>query len=135
MKLNVVKTNMGTLVPAFDTDHETFKKMSVGDVMEMEWKKPRNPLFHRKYFALIRCVFQNTERFHNQNVCRLWLQMKAGFVDYVENDGELTAIPKSIAFHSMDELKFEQLYNGVLDVVINELNFPNELIDELAKFY
>jgi len=135
MKLNVVKTNIGTLVPAFDTDHETFKKMSVGDVMEMEWKKPRNPLFHRKFFALIRTVYSNTERFPNQNACRLWLTMKAGFVDYVENDGELTAIPKSIAFHSMDELKFEQLYNAVVDVAINELNFPKQIVDEVANYY
>ena len=61
--------------------------------------------------------------------------MKAGFVDYVEVEGELTAIPKSIAFDSMDELKFEQLYNAVLDVVINELNFPKNIVDELANFY
>ena len=135
MKISLVKTNMGTLIPAFDSDHDKFKKMTVGDIMEMAWKKPRNPGFHRKYFALIRLIYNNTDRFPNQTICRVWLQIKAGHVDFVENEGELTAIPKSISFESMDDAEFEKVFNSVVDVAINDLNFPKQMIDEVAKFY
>jgi len=136
MKIQLVKTNMGTLIPAFDSDNDKFKKMTVGDIMEMSWKKPRNPGFHRKYFALIKLVYENTERFPNQNACRLWLQIKAGHVDFINDPNDsMVAVPKSISFDSMDDAEFESIFNSVVDVAINDLDFPTGMIDELANFY
>lgn len=49
---------------------------------------------------------------------RYWVIVEAGHYDAIQlPDGTLRKHPRSIAFASMDELKFQQLYRAALDVL------------------
>ncbi|STQ59725.1 phage protein [Pseudescherichia vulneris] len=49
---------------------------------------------------------------------RAWVIVEAGHYDAIQlPDGTLRKHPRSIAFASMDELEFQQLYRAALDVL------------------
>ncbi|UKA11734.1 DUF1367 family protein [Photobacterium damselae] len=56
-KIALVKTLGGALVPLTDDDKTVIEKKRVGTVIECDFKTIRNPLFHRKYFALLNLGF------------------------------------------------------------------------------
>ncbi|PSU69826.1 hypothetical protein C9J22_13185 [Photobacterium phosphoreum] len=56
-KIALVKTQGGALVPLTDDDKNFIDKKRVGTVLECDFKTLRNPMFHRKYFALLNLGF------------------------------------------------------------------------------
>ncbi|HIF9483147.1 TPA: DUF1367 family protein [Photobacterium damselae] len=60
-KIALVKTLGGTLVPLTDDDKAIIEKKRVGTVIECDFKTIRNPMFHRKYFALLNLGFDYWE--------------------------------------------------------------------------
>ncbi len=57
-QLSFIKASNDTLIPA-DPDTRDFlhSKVKLGDVLTSEFKKVRNPRFHRKYFSLLNLGF------------------------------------------------------------------------------
>ena len=61
--------------------------------------------------------------------------MKAGFYDSIETDKGTIYIPKSIAFGSMDQIEFEEVFERVLNVITKELGSERQdIMDELNSF-
>lgn len=58
--LSLTKMN-GTLIPTSAADIETVQKFKTGTVIDCEFKRSRNPAFHRKYFALLNLAFDYWE--------------------------------------------------------------------------
>ncbi|PSU19939.1 hypothetical protein CTM97_18550 [Photobacterium phosphoreum] len=56
-KIALVKMQGGALVPLTDDDKHFIDKKRVGTVLECDFKTLRNPMFHRKYFALLNLGF------------------------------------------------------------------------------
>lgn len=137
MKLLVIKQFDHSLKPAFDSDLEKMKKLKVGELYEVEYKKPRNIKFHRKYFALINLTFENQEIYKDITRMRTELTKACGFYDeYLNHKGNVCYEAKSISFAQMDETEFSELYNKFLDIIIEVFNFDRELIEkELESFY
>ena len=53
-----VKSPGGVLIPATPDAHEFIeKKFKLGAVLYADFKKARNPVFHRKFFALLNLGF------------------------------------------------------------------------------
>jgi len=131
MKLHVIKTQTG-LKPAYDSDYEVYSKIPLNEVFEIEYKKPRNLLFHRKYFALIKLAFENQTDYRNLNDLRRDISIVAGYYDEVVNKvtGEVYKMPKSISFAQMDEIEFSELYEKTKDVICKWLGVTNESIEE-----
>lgn len=65
MKIQVVKNLNGTLKPAYDSDYESFKKIPLNEIIEIEYKKQRNIRFHRKLFSLLNLAYSNQNIFDN----------------------------------------------------------------------
>lgn len=138
MKILVVKTLNGSLKPAYDTDLEVFKKMPKGEPFEIEYKKKRNPLFHRKYFGLMNLAFNNQDTYEHLDDVRRYISVMAGFVEEMVNaqTGEIYHVPKSISFDSMDELEFSELYERSKDVISEWIGVSNEEIEvEILQYY
>jgi len=137
MKLFLTKRQDGSFLPSYPSDHDKVKKIKVNDEVEVTIRKARNPMFHRKFFALINMTFENQEKFTDINALRYWLTMKAGFYDKVETpDEKLMFLPKSISFEKMDEHEFSDLYDRILDVISNFLNVSKPEIErEIVNFY
>ena len=138
MKYLVVKTLNGFLKPAYDTDHEGFKKMPVNEVFEIEYKKARNPKFHRKFFALLKLCFENQESYSNIEDLRHDVIIEAGLYTEVANiiTGEIRKKPDSISFSSMDETEFSVLYEKVRNVIVKFLGITNEELEvEIIQYF
>lgn len=133
MKLRFYRNEYFQLTPFTDDDFEIIKKLKVGKVYEVDIKTVRNPEFHGKFFLLIKVGFQNTKsNITDKDWYRYVMTLKAGFVDYINYNGEIIPKAKSIKFDKMDQLEFQELYNAVfnqiiIDIEADEVLFKNEL--------
>jgi hypothetical protein len=123
MKIYLQNTPHG-LVPVTDSDYDEKKKLKIGQIYSAEIKLPRNYDFHKKYFALLECSWryltEKQQEFIKSKECfRSTLQIAAGFskVYYSITRKEWVEESKSIAFDSMTEEEFRDLYDRVKDVL------------------
>jgi hypothetical protein len=133
----LIKELSGKFIPAYDTDLELAKKIKVGDIYRFKYSRPRNIKFHKKFFALIKLVFENQENYTDIDDLRYDLTIEAGFWEEKTNfiTGEVKRIAKSINFGSMDEDEFSKLYTSMLDTVIRVFGWSGEDIEEnIAEF-
>ena len=135
MKLFLKKYNNQTWMPAGDMDYDKSAKIPIGEVVEIDFKKQRNPAFHRKYFALLELVFlHKSEQFDwivNRKQLREQLTLSAGYYEtIIDLNGEVYRKVKSISFEAMDQVEFEQYYSDVLDIIYRRFDFDEEFINK-----
>lgn len=137
MKLILVKQLNNTFKVAYDSDFEKLKYIKAGDKVMCEIRKPRNIGFHNKFFALIELVFQNQEVYKNKDDLRKDLIVEAGFYEQrVDFHGVVHHKPKSISFASMDEDEFQDLYNKVLDVIVQIFAWDkDDILDNIEQYF
>ena len=136
MEIILKKDFNGTFSPVDCLSEETAKKLKIGKEYKFKVTGIRNLKFHKKFFALIKTVFENQEQFVNIEEMRKALIFDAGFREQRQNlKGEIIQYPKSISFSKMDEIEFEELYNKVIDIVILWLGWNRqEFINHLIKY-
>ena len=130
MEVYLTKNANGLLIPTYDSDHESCKKIAFGETVKAEITKPRNIGFHRKFFALLNMAFNNQDEYDTFEDFRAVMIMKAGFFKQIATDRGLVYFPKSISFAKMDELEFGDLYSKMIDVVIKILSITEENIEQ-----
>jgi len=137
MKLTLVKQLNGTFKVAYDSDYDKAKKIKVNEPYEFEYKLPRNYRFHKKFFALLNLVYNNQDVYTNIDDLREDLTIEAGYYRLTENiKGQTIKRAKSISFANMDEAEFSELYNSIVNVVINWLKISKEEISEnIEQFF
>jgi len=136
MKIALVRTLSG-FKPAYDSDFEISKKIKLNEPYEFEFKKPRNYKFLKKFFALVKMVFDNQEQYTNIEHLRKYLIIESGNYD-LRHDllGVEIREAKSISFASMSEDEFSELYNSVVDVIIKYFHFDKqEIADNVEQYY
>jgi hypothetical protein len=123
MRLTLLNTSKG-LMPLYPDDYEEKRKLKIGETYDVEVKLVRNPLFHNKYFALLRCAWNYlnedaSDGFRTFDNFREWVEMAAGSCNkfYVSVTNEYVETHKSINFSSMGEDEFKELYERVKDVL------------------
>jgi hypothetical protein len=108
----------GKLVPADEASRAILSKIKTGDVVQVEVKRPRNIMHHRKFWALANVVYSNQEHYPSVDALVAALKAAVGHCDLVPGKGgNLVAVPKSIAFHKMNQSEFEAFYEKCLDVI------------------
>lgn len=145
-EITLIKTVSGALVPADPQAAEYVQKLKLGASISADFKKQRNPAFHRKYMALLNLAYDAWEppkqEFHGKPVQKNFtrfrkdLVISAGFYDVVANiKGDVRAEAKSISFASMDEHEFADLYDKSVDVVLNQIltNYTREDLDNVIE--
>lgn len=138
MKITLSKSLNNTFKICYDSDYEIAKKIKVNEPYEYEFKNVRNPGHHRKYFALLNLVVNNTEKFKDVNHLRMILAIECGHYEGLINplSGEVTIVPKSISFSSMGQDEFSELYSKSLDYCCKVLGIDkSEIIDEINQFF
>ena len=125
MKLRVVNTPTG-FVPETDDDFEVKRKLKIGKTYEAVFKEVRNPLFNRKFHAMVRVAWEYLpeayqDKFGNIDNFRYMTEIKAGFCDvvYDPTSGRVIYRPKSTAFDKMTEADFSDFYERAQDVIFN----------------
>lgn len=137
MKIQVVKNLNGTLKPAYDSDYESFKKIPLNEIIEIEYKKQRNIRFHRKLFSLLNLAYSNQNIFDNLEDMRYCLMLECNLSEIKVNKltGEMFKIPKSLQFNKMDEIEFNEVYNTLKQYICEWLGVTNEQINEEIEQY
>jgi len=122
----------GTFAPDDQQSLELAAKLKVGQVYRHEVKKPRNYIFHKKYFSLLNLAFENQERYDLFEAFRDAITMQAGHYDsHISLTGTTVYKPKSISFASMEELDFDKLYSKTINVILKHVLGCEE--DELLE--
>lgn len=137
MKIQVVKNLNGTLKPAYDSDYESFKKIPLNEIIEIEYKKQRNIKFHRKLFSLLNLAYSNQNMFDNLEDMRYCLMLECNLSEIKVNrlTGEIFKVPKSLQFAKMDEVEFNEVYNTLKQYICEWLGVTNEQINEEIEQY
>lgn len=126
MKAILQRTEQG-LRGATPEDHEAWCKfrrrlesMNVGDYLRIEATKPRNGPHHRKLFALLTLVSENSETYDTTEKALVAVKLVAGYCDPFINPltGELTQLPHSISYESMEQDAFDTFYKSAIDGIL-----------------
>lgn len=109
----------GALIPDDDSTVDQLQKLKTGEVVLVEYKRPRNIQFHRKFMALVNLVYDNQDKYTNREDLLTELKLQVGhYNNHVTMGGKLIFTPKSISFASMDDDEFSIFYSKVIDVVL-----------------
>jgi len=134
MKL-MLKNTVNGLLPVYPSDLDEKRKLTIGEIYEATIVRPRNILFHRKFFALVSVGHQNTSLEMPFEAYRRYVIMKAGFFSAYQTGKGTYFEAKSIAFSSMDDDEFAEVYSRVLDVIIKDIGADEETIEtQLINF-
>jgi len=150
---NFITMPGGLLRPADANTSEIVTKWGIGAYVTGSFKKPRNPMFLRKFFALLDALYEqweppeseykgvmaqkSRERFREE------ITILAGYYDIVSSlKGETRVVAKSISFAGMDEETFGELYQAVVTVgfekILADKNWTdddlNAAVDRLLGF-
>jgi len=130
------------------------KNLEVGELITFDVKLMRNSKYHRKFFLMLQVGFdaweparknktykgmavqKNFERFRKDVV------IAAGHYEQTFNlKGEMELEAKSISFRRMEQPEFEEVYNSVLDVLLQEVLITykgrdevNEVVEQMMRF-
>lgn len=113
----------GGLFPADMPAAIAFDKMKDGAGYLVNLHRPRNLLHHRKLFALLNLVQENTDKWATVETLLDDLKISTGLFDTRINvlSGLPYATPKSISFASMTQDEFEEWYDKAVDLVSKQV--------------
>ena len=136
MEAHLTKTLHG-FVSATKQDQEALAGIGVGKTVRCTIQRTRNGQHHRKMFALLAIVLDNTDRYANVEDLLTELKLQVGhYEEHVTLDGEIRYVPKSIAFSAMSQDEFGVFYDKVVNVVLSKLmvgTTEDELEREVAQ--
>lgn len=112
----------GRLEPIDDAGKDTLSKIGIGAVVSVEVKRPRNLQHFRKFWALASLIYENQTRYRSPEELVDAIKVHIGHcVPMRLANGTEVRVPKSIAFHSMNQDEFDKFYERVIDVVVTEI--------------
>jgi hypothetical protein len=113
----------GGLFPADADAGAAFAKMKDGAGYLVSLHRPRNLMHHRKLFALLNLVQDNTDRWPTVDTLLDDLKISTGLFETRIN--AVTGIPyvvaKSISFASMTQDEFEQWFDRAVDLISKQV--------------
>lgn len=143
----MVRKLYDSIVPVDAANAELFEDLKPNGQYKAVFTQPRNALFHRKAFALLKVAFDAWDmpmREHNgQPVAKNFEQFRndvtilAGFYKVVFNyKGDFRLISKSWSYAGMDQTEFEALYSKLIDVILGNIlnsHYTREDLDRLVE--
>ena len=107
------------LIPSDEYSLEIVQKFKKDAPKLITVKGKRNLEFHQKYFVMLQVIYEIQNHFDNFEAMRYWITMKAGYYDTImAPNGNLIYQPKSVSFAKMDEIEFQKVYDGVIQVAL-----------------
>jgi len=114
----LVRKQFSTLRPVDEAGEEALRKIKNGSLVQVEIKQPRNVQHHRKYWALVSLVAENTDRYPDAETVHEAIKVAVGLrTEITMPDGAKAYVPGSIAFNKMDQGEFNAFYDRVCDAV------------------
>lgn len=114
------KTAAG-FVPVSAAAREFHAKTKLGQTVDLRGRRPRNPGHHRKLFALLGLLVDNTECFSSPEDALLGLKAVLGHGEWKKLHPKAERevfVPSSIAYENMAQDEFEQFYEAAIGAVL-----------------
>jgi hypothetical protein len=127
IELQLIKMPNGVLRAANQQDSDSIKNIANGTLVNAKIVQPRNPKFHRKFFAMLGFFFELWEipedldykgikPEKNFDQFRKDILIAAGFRELIVNiKGECRFVASSISFSAMGDDEFAQVYKLVFN--------------------
>lgn len=140
-----MRVDKGALVPASASDLEKLRarKYRMGDIVFADLRKPRSPGFHRLVHQFGVMLVENVEAFETMQAHQVLkrLQIEGDIAcDYMAivmpGVGPVHyRMPKSLAYESMDEGEFQQVYKAFASHVAKQYmqTLTPEQVEELVE--
>ena len=122
-----------TLKPMSENDFDDLKRIKEGDIIYVDYKKPRNPQFHNKFMSLVRVVFDNNDHYETIESLLNVFKVELGYFDTVWWRDIEIRIPRSISFAKMDEMEFRQFYDSAVTMALHRF-LPTVTTTELEEY-
>jgi hypothetical protein len=136
MKIYLRRKGM-TFIPLTEHDADNLKRIKDEQIIYVDYKKPRNPQFHRKFMSMVRTVWKNQDQYPTvENVLSVIKVETGHYISIFYGTGKgLVEIrtPTSIAFDKMDELKFDYFYHRAVAVCLTHF-LPETSVQELEEY-
>lgn len=117
--------------PVNDMAREAMGRVKLGADVRLKIERPRSLPWHRRYFALVTLIADNTD-YTPEDVHTL-LKMRCGCRRLIrERNGREVWVPDSIAFDRMDRDAWQTYWSRVVDYVAAEL-LPGVTAAELER--
>ena len=107
------------LVPESDAARELLASTPIGSCVAVEWSRPRNGQFHRKYWALISKIAEAIGAKSDNVHCVV--KLRSGHFTVIQTKNGRVQVPKSISFEKMNEAEFTAFFNDACLVICEEL--------------
>lgn len=112
---------LGVLAPCDEQGRDAIAKIGHGKQVLVTVKKSRNPYHHRKLFAMLNIVLQNQDYYKDTEQLLGACKLATGHVDLINTKHGVVGLPKSISFHSMDQLAFNAFYDRAVQWVVEDV--------------
>lgn len=134
----VMQKRSGALYPSDETSQSYFNKIASCKNIFVRIQTPRNIKHHRKLFALLKLVVDNTECFESTKVLLNYIKLNIGYCEIhkikIPNLDIDTYIqyPKSMDFSTMKQEDFNIFYDKAVDFIIKNI-IQNITKEEIEK--
>jgi hypothetical protein len=134
LESRVFRRKGNALIPADIHAEEMFATIKDGKDVLLRVFKPRNVEHHRKLFAILNCVVENSETYRDVEELLTIVKIATGLTTAVKGmDGQIYRIPKSISFASMPQDTFERFFKRATYALSQLSGIPESVLLEEIK--
>ena len=135
--LYLIKNHMNQLEASDIETERILDKIKAGEVLKLSYKKARNYENLKRWRVLVKKVFENQERYDNEEDFIVEIKLKCGYYkEHITTKGKIIYIPKSLAFDEIDETEFQEFFGKAIQACLSFFVDPDndDLINELIRF-
>jgi hypothetical protein len=108
-------------VPADEEAGKLFKRVSLGEIVSLEGRQPRNLKWHRKYWVLIGVIQDNISGVRSKEDISDAIKIGIGHTRKIVMKRGTYEIPKSISFAKMSQSEWEVFWDLAIKFVCSEI--------------
>ena len=132
------KTGTVGLVPTTADTEGLFARLDSDKPCRVEVKQPRNGKHHRKYWAILGEVADNTEMYADSRAVHeaILLRLKmydAAILTATDGSQSVTIRFHSISYAQKDQAEFAAFYERAMDVIAGDLGFDIEELERMIE--
>ena len=117
----LMKKRLGALRPIDAGGDEVLRGIGAEETVMVRIKRPRNPMFHRKVFALFGLVHANQDFYPSFDATRKALVCAAGYYSViVMKNGEKMIVADSLSYASKDQTEMGKIWDDLCQVVLRD---------------
>lgn len=122
MKVPMVRTLRGW-EPFDDEAIRASRRWKPGEIAMLDLVKPRIYKNLKRYRALAKLIYENSEKFESDDQVLQYLKIRAGHstMILVESTGEMISVANSIDYDTLDEVEFQEVWRRIIDIVCLEV--------------